>query len=93
MSERRAPERLLHDAVVVVPGIMGSALRDVENDTPLWGLGRVFQYSLRQHARRLRALAVTDAERAGETGRVEATGVMNVADWFPDSDTSSPTTT
>lgn len=37
MSRQRRPERLLHDAVVVVPGIMGSALRDVENDTPLWG--------------------------------------------------------
>ncbi|WP_078860037.1 esterase/lipase family protein [Streptomyces sp. NRRL F-2747] len=83
MSERRIPERLLHDAVVVVPGIMGSALRDVENDTPLWGVGRLFQYSARAHAQRLRALAVTDAERAGETGRIEATGVLNVADWFP----------
>ncbi|MFJ4059182.1 esterase/lipase family protein [Streptomyces albogriseolus] len=83
MSERHAPERLLHDAVVIVPGIMGSTLRDVESDTPLWGLRRVFQYSARAHARRLRALTVTDAERAGETGRIEATGVLNVAEWFP----------
>jgi hypothetical protein len=83
MSRQRTPERLLHDAVVVVPGIMGSALRDVENDTPLWGVGRLFQYSARAHAQRLRALAVTDFERAGRTGRVEATGVLNVADWLP----------
>ncbi len=83
MGKRRAPERQHHDAVVVVPGIMGSALRDVENDTPLWGLGRLFQYSAGMHALRLRALAVTDSERAGDTGRIEATGVLNVAEWFP----------
>ncbi|MFF8413739.1 lipase/acyltransferase domain-containing protein [Streptomyces omiyaensis] len=83
MNRRDVPERQLHDAVVVVPGIMGSALYDVENETPLWGVGRIFQYSARAHGKRLRALAVTDAERAGRTGRVEATGVLNVADWFP----------
>ncbi|MDT9693408.1 alpha/beta fold hydrolase [Streptomyces sp. P9(2023)] len=83
MTNSHTPERQLHDAVVVVPGIMGSALRDVENDTPLWGVRRVFQYSTRMYADKLRALAVTDAERAGETGRIEATGILNVADWFP----------
>ncbi|MYT92810.1 hypothetical protein GTY40_17405 [Streptomyces sp. SID8359] len=69
--------------MIVVPGIMGSKLREVETDTPLWGVKGLFQYSARTHARRLRSLAVTEAERAGESGRVEATGVLNVADWMP----------
>lgn len=34
---RAAQKRLLHDAVVVVPGIMGSELVDTANDTKLWG--------------------------------------------------------
>ncbi|MFD7732627.1 hypothetical protein ACFV6F_19845 [Kitasatospora phosalacinea] len=83
MGGRRAPERVLHDAVVVVPGIMGSALRDTRSGAHLWGVKSLFQYSARMYGRRLRALAVTDAERAGETGQVEATGLLNVADWFP----------
>ncbi|MFJ8250823.1 esterase/lipase family protein [Streptomyces sp. NPDC094466] len=80
----------MHDAVMVVPGIMGSALRDVEKDTPLWGVGRLFQYSARTHQKRLRALAVSAEERAGETGRVEATGLLRIADWFPGLGTAQP---
>ncbi|MFJ3929484.1 esterase/lipase family protein [Streptomyces sp. NPDC090029] len=77
-----APERLLHDAVVVVPGIMGSTLRDTDTDTPLWGVGSILGYSARLHSDRLRALRVTDAERSGAV-RVEATGLLGVADWLP----------
>ncbi|MFE5484387.1 hypothetical protein [Streptomyces sp. NPDC056527] len=83
MSGQRIPERRLHDAVIIVPGIMGSALKDVESGKQLWGVRRLFEYSARMHARRLRELAVSDEERTGRTGRVEPTGVLNIAESMP----------
>ncbi|WP_410643373.1 lipase/acyltransferase domain-containing protein [Amycolatopsis sp. lyj-346] len=75
--------RLLHDAVIVVPGIMGSTLKDLATGKTLWGVGELFKYSVGMHSDRLRALAVTDRERSGQCVRIEATGVLNVADWLP----------
>ncbi|MFD7319701.1 hypothetical protein ACFV9D_01205 [Streptomyces sp. NPDC059875] len=90
MSGRRVAERLLHDAVIIVPGIMGSALRDVESGKQLWGVKRLFEYSARMHADRLRALGVTEEERTEATGRVEPTGVLNVAEWMPGLGSAQP---
>ncbi|MFD9407585.1 esterase/lipase family protein [Streptomyces sp. NPDC059989] len=90
MSRLRAPERRLHDAVIIVPGIMGSALKDVESGKQLWGIGRLFEYTARMHAGRLRALGLTEAERAGRTGRIEPTGVLNVAEWMPGFGSAQP---
>lgn len=78
-----ASTRLLHDAVIVVPGIMGSALKDANTGETLWGVGELFKYSIRMHADRLRRLAVSEEERAGRLTRVKATGLLNVADWLP----------
>lgn len=83
MSGQKVPERRLHDAVIIVPGIMGSALRDVESGKQLWGVRRLFEYSARMHGRRLRELAVSDEERTGRTGRVEPTGLLNIAESMP----------
>lgn len=80
---RRNPGRKLHDAVVIVPGIMGSELRDAESGKPLWGVKRLIDYTARAHMRRLRDLAVTKDEREGRTGRVEATGLLASAEWLP----------
>jgi hypothetical protein len=73
----------LHDAVVIVPGIMGSELRDAETGKPLWGVRRLLEYTARAHVQRLRQLAVTDDEREGRTGRVEVTGLLESAEWLP----------
>ncbi|MGW4561572.1 lipase/acyltransferase domain-containing protein [Streptomyces sp. NPDC004561] len=69
--------------MVIVPGIMGSELRDAETGKPLWGVRRLLQYTARAHAGRLRQLAVTDEEREGRTGRVEVTGLLESAEWLP----------
>ncbi|WP_082526752.1 hypothetical protein [Kitasatospora sp. MBT63] len=83
MGGLRVPERRLHDAVVVVPGIMGSGLRDVESGNQLWGVGRLFEYTARMHTGRLRALGLTAGELTGRTGRIEPTGLLNVAECLP----------
>ncbi|MFD5174832.1 hypothetical protein ACFWM1_03390 [Nocardia sp. NPDC058379] len=73
-----------YDAVVLVPGIMGSRLYDTENNCWVWGMEQVVQYSLRwRHRRGLRALHVTDAEREGRTGRIKACGLLEAPAWAP----------
>jgi hypothetical protein len=70
------------DAVVIVPGIMGSQLRDVTSGRPLWGVGTIMANTARLGYReRMRALRVTPDERAGRGGRVEADGLLSVPDW------------
>lgn len=79
-STRRS---LSPDAVVVIPGIMGSTL--VQGDRVLWGLERLGWYA-RAWARRgtaLDALALTSAEREGDYGRVRATGLLKAPAWAP----------
>ncbi|MFI9804227.1 hypothetical protein ACIHEJ_07630 [Streptomyces sp. NPDC052301] len=79
-----APRRRLHDAVVVVPGIMGSELIDSASRKVLWGAPHLFKYTARMHADRLRSLAVTEDERAGRTGRIKPGGLLSVHEWLPD---------
>jgi hypothetical protein len=83
MGKNDVPTRILHDAVVVVPGIMGSALRDAESGHRVWGVRKLFEYSARMHADRLRSLAVTADERAGHSGRIQPDGILNIAEWLP----------
>ena len=69
-----------HDAVVVIPGIMGSTLFDVTLDKHIWAVTRATGYAFRWRDRSLMAaLAVTDDERSGKVGRVVATGLIGVA--------------
>jgi pimeloyl-ACP methyl ester carboxylesterase len=72
------------DAVVVVPGIMGSELVDVTTGETLWGLQDPRWY-LKAWAggSALRALALTDAEREGKYGRVRATGLLRFPAFAP----------
>lgn len=81
---RTAPGRRLHDAVVVVPGIMGSELIDAASGKTLWGAPHLFKYTARMHADRLRSLAVTEDERAGRVGRIRTGGLLSVHEWMPD---------
>ena len=67
-----------HDAVVIIPGVMGSALVDTPTGQVLWGLDRLGWY--RQawtSGRSLRALADLDP------GRIKATGLLRFPAWAP----------
>src|SRR5262252_1147300 len=75
---------LCRDAVVVLPGIMGSELVETATDTVLWGLADPGWYvNSWTTGGSLRALAVTDAERNGLTGRVQATRTLRVPAFAP----------
>lgn len=72
------------DAVVVVPGIMGSTLESA--DGVLWGLHRLRWY-LKEWTRwddsALDQLRLTRAEREGDFGRIHATGLLRAPAWAP----------
>ncbi|MEV6194134.1 hypothetical protein AB0M19_17250 [Streptomyces sp. NPDC051920] len=65
-----------HDAVVVVPGIMGSALRDTTTGRSVWGLRdpRWLGAWLRDDG--MHPLHLDEDERSGKYGRVEATELL-----------------
>ncbi|WP_433788571.1 esterase/lipase family protein [Actinoplanes sp. CA-252034] len=64
---------------MVIPGIMGSELRDRDLGREIWAVPRAAGYAVRWRDRELMAaLAVTDEERAGKTGRVEVAGLIGV---------------
>src|SRR5215470_4277468 len=72
------------DAVVVLPGIMGSELVEAATGTVLWGLADPGWYvKAWTSGRSLRALAVTDAERKGRPGRVQATRTLRFPAFAP----------
>ncbi|MEU1496892.1 hypothetical protein [Streptomyces sp. NPDC005732] len=85
MSGIRGNPRLgyrTHDAVVIVPGIMGSVLE--ESDTPgrrIWGDTTVAKSWFSGSA--LRRLQLTKEEQEGHYGRVKATKLLDVATWLP----------
>src|SRR4029450_6622236 len=72
------------DAVIVVPGIMGSELVDVTTGDTLGGLGGPGGYlGAWAGGSALKALALTDNERAGRYGRVRATGLLRFPAFAP----------
>jgi pimeloyl-ACP methyl ester carboxylesterase len=71
------------DAVVVIPGIMGSTLVDTTTGQQIWGL-RPGWYARAWASRKImRALMLTDDERAGRVGRVKATGLLECPAFSP----------
>lgn len=64
------------DAVIVIPGIMGSELVDAEAGEVLWGLSPRSYLRFWTSGTGLERLRVTDRERAGKTGRIRATGLL-----------------
>jgi pimeloyl-ACP methyl ester carboxylesterase len=73
-----------HDAVVVIPGIMGSKLVEAEPNDVLWGLDDSGWFlSAWTTGASLRRLAVTDDERAGRTGRIRAVGLLKTPAFAP----------
>ncbi|MET9497742.1 hypothetical protein [Streptomyces sp. NPDC006552] len=75
---------MTQDAVVIVPGIMGSELRSTATGEVLWGLSGA-GWLLRAWTRRegLAQLHLTEDELAGETGRIEATRLLRHGTWTP----------
>jgi pimeloyl-ACP methyl ester carboxylesterase len=72
------------DAVVVVPGIMGSTLRDTVTGEVVWGLRpRWYAQAWRPGGPGLSPLAVTEDELAGARGRVEAVGLLKFPAFLP----------
>ncbi|MEU9502472.1 hypothetical protein [Streptomyces sp. NPDC048196] len=72
------------DAVVVVPGIMGSELYDTTTDTVLWGLANPGWLGKAWTTRKgLEPLHLTDDERGGKTGRVKARRLLRTPAWSP----------
>jgi hypothetical protein len=73
-----------YDAVVVVPGIMGSELIDVATGRLLWGL-RDFRWYLRAwtSGESLKTLQLTDDERAGIFGRIRPGGLLRFPAFAP----------
>ncbi|MFJ8078230.1 hypothetical protein ACIQ7Q_30945 [Streptomyces sp. NPDC096176] len=70
--------------MVVVPGIMGSELRDAATGKHLWGLATSSWYvKAWTHPEGLKALHLTDDELEGKTGRIRATGLLTSTAWTP----------
>lgn len=77
-------QHVTQDAVVIVPGIMGSELRDTATGEVLWGLSGA-GWLLRAWTRRegLARLHLTEDELTGKTGRVTATQLLRHGTWTP----------
>jgi hypothetical protein len=71
------------DAVILVPGIMGSELVDLKAQTVLWGLSAKGYASLWTSGSLWEKLKVTDDERSGKTYRVKATRLLTAPAFAP----------
>ncbi|MDH2392131.1 hypothetical protein QCN29_25775 [Streptomyces sp. HNM0663] len=86
MNEHRPvlTEDRTQDAVVIVPGIMGSELYDTVTQRTVWGLSGV-SWLIRAWTRPqgLEPLRLTPEERSGEVGRIKAVRLMRHSSWTP----------
>src|SRR3954470_2679415 len=71
-----------YDAVIVVPGIMGSRLRDTTTNRLVWGATATLRYT-RLTKGAFETLKVTDEERAGKVGRIVPDGLLSTPGWAP----------
>lgn len=71
-----AAKPVCRDAVIVIPGIMGSELVDTYAGDVLWGLSPRSYLRFWTSGTGLARLRVTDQERAGKVGRIQATGLL-----------------
>ncbi|MFH8990853.1 hypothetical protein [Streptomyces sp. NPDC017940] len=75
---------ITQDAVVVVPGIMGSELYDTVTGKTVWGLSGVsWLLKAWTRPRGLEPLRLTPEELEGRTGRIKATQLMRHSYWTP----------
>src|SRR6478609_3900127 len=72
------------DAVIVLPGLMGSELVDAESGRVVWGLADPRWYvSAWTSGSSLEALRVTEDERAGRVGRIRPTRLLQFPAFAP----------
>jgi hypothetical protein len=71
------------DAVVVVPGFMGSVLEDTESGRRLWGHEGPMGLLEAWGRNGARALELTEDERDGDTRRVRPVGLLRTPVWAP----------
>ena len=77
-----APQSI--DAIVVIPGLMGSVLREADSGEVLWGFDRPGLYvDAWTSGRSLDRLAVTPGELEGVLGRVVPERVLDFAAFSP----------
>ncbi|MFE1308670.1 esterase/lipase family protein [Streptomyces sp. NPDC058755] len=82
-----------HDAVLVVPGIMGTELYEAATGRMLWGMAKVAEYAARWDLDKgMDALALTEDERAGRLGRVVPGRLLRTPAWMPLTDGFEPYT-
>ncbi|MFZ0161119.1 MAG: hypothetical protein WAL50_18985 [Kineosporiaceae bacterium] len=81
-----------YDAVVVVPGIMGSVLVDAHSGEELWSVGTIADWLRGAALDKMRALHVDDGERDGKVDRIRATGFMTRPWWLPGAGGAEPYT-
>lgn len=79
-----AHRNITQDAVVIIPGIMGSELRDTTTGKTVWGLSSV-RWLLGAWTRRdgLAALRMTEDELEGKIGRIQPVQLMRHSAWTP----------
>ena len=95
IGRERPPVRLgtTHDAVLVVPGIMGTELYEAATGRMLWGMRKVAEYAARWDLDKgMDALALTEDERAGRLGRVVPGRLLRMPAWMPLTDGVEPYT-
>ncbi|MFE7077378.1 esterase/lipase family protein [Streptomyces sp. NPDC057620] len=76
--------RITHDAIVIVPGIMGSELYDTSTDNVIWGIAnpRWLTRAWLRH-KGLAPLHLTPDERMGDYSRVQARRLLRTPVWSP----------
>ena len=73
-----------HDAVLVIPGIMGTELYEAATGRMLWGMTKVAEYAARWNLDKgMETLALTEDERAGRLGRVVPGRLLRTPAWMP----------
>ncbi|MEV5934580.1 esterase/lipase family protein [Streptomyces sp. NPDC093250] len=72
-----------HDAVVIVPGIMGSALKETATGRLLWGLQGTAWLKAWTRGDGLLPLHLDEDERAGRYGRITPAGLLRFPAWAP----------
>ncbi|MEU7428594.1 hypothetical protein [Streptomyces sp. NPDC040750] len=78
------PTHVTQDAVIIVPGIMGSELRDKKSGDVLWGLSGVrWLINAWTRPQGLKRLHLTEEELTGSTDRIEATQLLRHSAWTP----------
>ncbi|MGW7002591.1 lipase/acyltransferase domain-containing protein [Streptomyces sp. NPDC054933] len=80
----RQARNVTQDAVVVVPGIMGSELKETTTGRTIWGLsGASWLLKAWLTPKGLKPLQLTEDELEGRYGRVRPAGLLRASAWTP----------